>query len=130
MYYQENSGAGTATHTHPPGELCDDPELEADGRPPVKRAASKEAIRAFLSALDHEAAGGVTEVCVFQGEKPAHIGYFDDIERAAKEILQHDGAGNIFVTLNPAKRDLTARINNKLKKGSYNDPAKRTKDDE
>jgi len=86
-------------------------------------------LRAFLRALGHVEAGGVTEVCVFRGgKKPTHVGYFDDLEKAAKAIEAHDGKGNIFVTLNPAKRELLARYNNRLVKGSYENPAERTKD--
>src|SRR5262245_2451303 len=88
-------------------------------------------LRAFLSALGHIEAGGVIEVCVFKGgKKPTHVGYFDDLEKAAKAIEANDGKGNIFVTLNPAKRDLLARANNHLAEGSYNKPLERTKDTE
>jgi hypothetical protein len=89
------------------------------------------ALRAFLSALGHVEAGGVTEVCIFQGgKKPTHVGYFDNLESAAKAIEAYDGRGNIFVTLNPAKRDLLARANNHLAEGSYKNPIERTKDHE
>jgi hypothetical protein len=88
-------------------------------------------IRAFLSALGHVEAGGVTEVCVFQGgKKPTHVGYFDNVEAAAEAIEKHDGRGNIFVTLNPAKHSLLARYNNRLVEGTYKNPAERTKDTE
>ncbi|MCI0390308.1 MAG: helicase RepA family protein [Acidobacteria bacterium] len=88
-------------------------------------------LRAFLTALCHVDVGGVTEVCVFQGgKKPTHVGYFDNLETAAKAIEAHDGSGNIFVTLNPARRDLLARANNHLVEGSYKNPSERTKDTE
>src|SRR5262245_6555400 len=88
-------------------------------------------LRAFLSALGHIEAGGITEVCIFQGgKKPTHVGYFDNVEAAAKAIETHDGRGNIFVTLNPAKRSLLARCNNRLVEGTYKNPAERTKDTE
>src|SRR5262249_45138471 len=45
-------------------------------------------------------------------------------------IEAQDGRGNIFVTLNPAKRDLLARANNRLVEGSYKNPSERTKDHE
>jgi hypothetical protein len=83
----------------------------------------------FLETLDHKSSGGVTEVCVFHGGKvPTHVGYYDDPEKAARAIKAHDGRGNIFVTINPAKRDLLARYNNRLVEGSYKNPAERTKD--
>jgi AAA domain len=88
-------------------------------------------LRAFLSALGHVEAAGVTEVCVFQGgKKPTHVGYYDNPEAAVKAITTHDGRGNIFVTLNPALRDLLARCNNRLVEGTYKNPAERTKDHE
>lgn len=88
-------------------------------------------LRAFLSTLGHAEAGGVTEVCVFQGgKKPTHVGYFDNVEAAAEAIEKHDGRGNIFVTLNSAKRSLLARCNNHLVEGTYKNPAERTKDTE
>lgn len=88
-------------------------------------------IRRFLDILDHATAGGVTEVCVFQGGKvPTHVGYFNDLDKAVKAIESHDERGNIFVTLNPAKRDLLARANNHLIEGSYKRPIERTKDHE
>src|SRR5262249_20124113 len=43
-------------------------------------------VRAFLRLLGHVEAGGVTEVCFFDGESPSHIGYFDDMEKAARNI--------------------------------------------
>lgn len=88
-------------------------------------------IRPFLELLGHQAAGGVTEVCVFQdGEVPTHVGYFDDLEAAAKAIAAHDGRGNIFVTLDPVKRDLLARYNNRLVEGSFKRKLKRTQNKE
>lgn len=88
-------------------------------------------LRAFLLTLGHIEAGGVTEVCVFQGgKKPTHIGYFEDPEKAAKAIETHDGRGNVFVTLNPARRDLLARANNHLLEGTFKNPSERTKDTE
>jgi hypothetical protein len=88
-------------------------------------------LRAFLSTLGHVEAGGVTEVCVFQGgKKPTHVGYFSDRDKAAQAIAAHDKRGNIFVTLSPAKRDLLARANNHLVEGTYKNPAERTKDHE
>ncbi len=94
-------------------------------------SAANDSIRAFLSALGHVEAGGVTEVCVFQdGDAPSHIGYFDDLDAAAKAIEARDGRGNIFVTLNPATRALLARGNNRLVEGSFKKKLKRTKDTE
>jgi hypothetical protein len=85
----------------------------------------------FLELLDHGTAAGVTEVCVFQGgKKPTHVGYFDDLQKAVNAIEAFDGRGNIFVTLNPAKRDLLARANNHLVEGTYKNPVERTKDTE
>jgi hypothetical protein len=85
-------------------------------------------VRAFLRAL--WPASGAVEVCVFNGKKPSHAGYFDDLEKAAKVIEAHDGRGNIYVTLNPVKRDLLARYNNRLAQGSYMTPVERTQDKE
>src|SRR5262245_61929780 len=88
-------------------------------------------LRAFLTALGHVEAGGIPEVCVFQGgKKPTHVGYFDDREKAVAAISAYDGKGNIFVTLNPAKRDLLARVNNRLAESTYKNPLERTKDHE
>lgn len=85
----------------------------------------------FLELLDHQAAGGVTEVCVFQdGDVPTHAGYFDNAAAAAKAIALHDGRGNIFVSLNPVKGDLLARANNRLIEGSFKRKLKRTRDTE
>jgi hypothetical protein len=85
-------------------------------------------LRAFLSTLGHVETGGVTEVCVFKGgKKPTHIGYFDDREKAVKAISAYDGKGNIFVTLSAAKRELLARVNNRLAESTYNNPAERTR---
>ena len=52
------------------------------------------------------------------------------MDAAAEAIAKHDGHGNVFVTLNPAKRDLLARANNRLKEGSYKVKLKRTQDSE
>ncbi|MDQ3011731.1 MAG: hypothetical protein M3X11_13615 [Acidobacteriota bacterium] len=85
----------------------------------------------FLNLLGHQAAGGVTEVCVFKdGDVPTHVGYFDNLEAAVKEIEKQDGRGNIFVTLDPAKRDLLARGANRLIEGSFKRKLKRTKNEE
>lgn len=90
-----------------------------------------ETIKRFLAILDHDAAGGVTEVCVFQGgDVPTHAGYFGDHDAAANAIRANDGKGNVFVTLNPVRRDLLARGNNRLIEGSYKHKLKRTKDNE
>jgi len=88
-------------------------------------------IISFLHSLGHSAAGGVTEVCVFQGgDIPTHVGYFKNIEAAAKAIEKNDGYGNIFVSLDPCKRDLLARGNNRLVEGSFKRKLKRTTNDE
>jgi hypothetical protein len=85
----------------------------------------------FLQLLDHGASGGVTEVCLFQGgKKPTHVGYFDDLQKALKAIEAFDGKGNMFLTVNPAKRDMLGRVYNRLMQGSYINPAERTKDTE
>lgn len=85
----------------------------------------------FLELLGHQAAGGVTEVCIFRdGDVPTHVGYFDDRDAAVKAIAQHDGGGNVFVSLNPAKPDLLARYNNRLVESSFKRKLKRTRDDE
>lgn len=84
----------------------------------------------FLELLGHQAAGGVTEVCVFGGDVPTHAGYFDNPEAAAQAIAAHDGHSNVFVTLNPVKRDLLARGNNRLIEGSFKKKLKRTLDKE
>jgi hypothetical protein len=91
----------------------------------------KAALQAFLSALGHAEAGGVTEVCVFEGgKKPTHVGYFNDSKKAAQAIEKCDGKGNIFVTVNPVKPALLARHNNKLVEGTYKKPVERTNDNE
>jgi hypothetical protein len=85
----------------------------------------------LLELLDHQAVSGVTEVCVFQdGEVPTHVGYFNDLQAAAKAIAAHDGRGNIFVTLNPVTRDLLARYNNRLVEGSFKRKLRRTQNKE
>jgi replicative DNA helicase len=90
---------------------------------------SKE-IATFLQIL-HRAQSGVVEVCLFnESAKPTHVGYFDNLDAAAKVIATNDGKGNIFVTLNPASRDLLARANNRLIEGSYKKPVTRTLDSE
>jgi len=83
-------------------------------------------VRTFLRSLWPNE--GVTEVCVFNGKKPSHVGYFSDQERAARAIEANDGRGNIYVTLNPVKNDLLGRYNNRLHKGTYQSPADRTLD--
>lgn len=75
------------------------------------------AIQRFIEILCHAEAGGVTEVCVNPGGGYHQlVGYFERPEDAAKAIAQYDGKENVYVTLNPAKRDLLARVNNKLAK--------------
>ncbi len=84
----------------------------------------------FLKIL-HHAQQGVVEVCLFNAsEKPTHVGYFDNLEAAAKAIAANDAKGNIFVTLNPASSGLLARANNRLIEGSYKKPVTRTLDSE
>jgi putative DNA primase/helicase len=73
-------------------------------------------------------AEGVMEVCLFNGKKPSHVGYFSDLERAARNIESFDGKGSVYVTLNPVKSDLLARYNNRLHKSTYQIPADRTLD--
>jgi hypothetical protein len=71
----------------------------------------------FIEILSHADAGGVTEVCVNPGGGwQQWVGYFENAADAAKAISQYDGKDNVYVTLNPAKRDLLARVNNKLAK--------------
>ncbi|MBS1806820.1 MAG: AAA family ATPase [Acidobacteria bacterium] len=83
----------------------------------------------FLALLGHGASNGVTEVCIWEGKSPSHVGYFDDPAKALQAIKQWDGKTNVFVSLNPCKRDLLARANNRLKQLSYKD-SQRTKDTE
>jgi len=90
-----------------------------------------ENVKRLLAILDHATTGGITEVCVFQGgDVPTHAGYFSDHDAAANEIRAKDGKGNVFVTLNPVKRDLLGRGNNRLIESSYKHKLKRTKDGE
>jgi AAA domain len=81
--------------------------------------------RAYLNSLEHD---GVLEVCIFNGQKPAQVGYFDDLDRAAQAILENDGSENCFLTLNPCNPALLARGCNRLVKTSYSRPVARTKD--
>jgi AAA domain len=69
----------------------------------------------FIEILSHADAGGVTEVCVNPGGGyKQFVGYFESPAAAAKAIAQYDGKDSIYVTLNPAKRELLARVNNKI----------------
>src|SRR3954469_24524475 len=71
----------------------------------------------FIETLSHAEIGGVTEVCVnLGGGWQQWVGYFERSEYAAKAIVPYEGKYSICVTLNPAKRDLLARGNNKLAK--------------
>lgn len=82
-------------------------------------------IRCCLNLLGHASAGGVTEVCVFKGDKPELVGYFDDIRTAEKMIVNHNNVGNLFVSLNPVVRALCGRAYNKLIRAD-----KRTRDED
>ncbi len=74
-------------------------------------------IQRFVEALSHAELGGVTEVCVNPGGAYNQlVGYFESPSLAAKAIQDYDGNMNVYVTLNPVKRDLLARVNNKLAK--------------
>lgn len=82
---------------------------------PVERQDVTSTIQRFLEVLDHANAGGATEVCVNPGGGyKQSVGYFETPASAAKAIAQYDGQYNIYLTLNPAKRELLARVNNKL----------------
>lgn len=84
-------------------------------------------VQSFLSLLGHKQTGGATELCIYEGAAPAHVGYFDDPQKLRQSIESFNGKANVFVTLNPCKRDLLARANNHLKKLGYKNN-ERTKD--
>ncbi len=90
----------------------------------------KAMFQAFLSALGHTEAGGVTEVCAFDGKKVSHVGYFNDTKKATQALDARNGKGNMFVSLNPANPALLGRHDNKLVEGTYKKPVERTKDHE
>ncbi|MFL6213321.1 MAG: DUF3987 domain-containing protein [Blastocatellia bacterium] len=73
-------------------------------------------LEAVLNLLGHCRANGVVEVTTFSQDsgKPKLVGYFEDTARAATEIARYDGRDNIYISLNPVKRDLLARANNRL----------------
>lgn len=86
----------------------------------------------WIEILQHIEAGGVIEVCSMGGGSVRRVGYFDNYEIAAKAIAEIDGRyeENIFVTLNPAKRELLGRASNRLRENSFKDKIERTKDHE
>jgi predicted transcriptional regulator len=77
---------------------------------------SKQVLESLLSLLGHLDAGGIIEVTVLprNGGGPKAVGYFDNIQHAASEIVRFDGRDNIFVSLNPVKRHLLARAENQM----------------
>jgi hypothetical protein len=89
-------------------------------------------VRALLRIFGHVEAGGVTEVSVFSGNSkgPSHTGYYADTEKASGAIESFDGQGNIYVTLNPVKKSLLGRYNNRMAKGSFQNRIERTEDDD
>ena len=59
----------------------------------------------------------MTEVCVNPGGGYQQlVGYFETPAAAAKAIADYDTKDNIYITLNPVKRALLGRVNNKLAK--------------
>lgn len=68
----------------------------------------------FLQILNHGAADGVFEVSIEPGTRQARVGYFDSIQQAITEVSRYEGNANVYVSLNPVKRDLLARANNRL----------------
>lgn len=86
----------------------------------------------WLEILGHLEYDSVIEVCSMIGGTVRRVGYFDSYEATAQAISEIDKwhKENIFVTLNPAKRDLLARACNRLRETSFKDKIERTKDHE
>ncbi len=86
------------------------------------------AVRQFFELLQHDTVGGITEVRILstrihqkarERTAPAMntvVGYYegDHLAKAADDIAQYDGQTQIYVTLNPVRRDLLARAANHL----------------
>jgi len=86
-------------------------------------------VEQFLHALDHGSVDGVTEIRIFPIERQMQIGgrrqyvgktvsgYYnpDHYADAVRDIAAFDGKANIYVCLNPAKKELLARAANRLK---------------
>ena len=60
-------------------------------------------------------AGEVVEVRILNTSKGTVSGYFDNHEELIRCIEDYIGKYNIFITLNPVKKDLLSRCNNRLK---------------
>jgi hypothetical protein len=72
-------------------------------------------VQRFVETLSHADAGGVTEICVnLGGGWHQLVGYFENPKDGAGAIAKYDGKYNVYVTLNPVKRDLLGRVNNRL----------------
>jgi hypothetical protein len=86
-------------------------------------------IQSYLTSLGHIEAGGVTEVRIFpkndfRGIRTIHgkrlfigktvSGYYDDYRKLVQDIAPFDGHADVYMTINPAKRDLLARAANRL----------------
>lgn len=86
-------------------------------------------IQAYLTSLGHVEVGGVTEVRIFpkndfRGSRTINgkrvfigktvSGYYDDYGKLVQDVVPFDGHADIYVTINPVKRDLLARAANRL----------------
>lgn len=85
-------------------------------------------VEAFLNSLDHRSTGGVTEIRIISSEPYLNIngrrtyvgktvvGYYepDHYAQAAQDIACFDGQAQIYVCLNPCRRELLARAANRL----------------
>ncbi len=84
----------------------------------------------FLRYLGHREAGGITELRIISSEPYLYIngrrqymgnvvsGYYNEYEKAARDIKPFDGKANIYVTINPCIPDLLARAANRLQIGA------------
>src|SRR5438128_7649546 len=95
------------------------------------RKAMNSSVLRFIETLGQRKSGVITEVCIAVGTYYAKVGYFSDANQAAKALAHYDGKQNIYLSLNPVKRDLLARANNRLMPVGRNQNTKnRTNDDE
>jgi len=88
---------------------------------------SPTAVSQFLAMLGHREAGGCTELRMFPKQRgyiqlnghrvyvgKTVSGYYENPSQLAKDLAHFDEKADIYITLNPVKRDLLARAANRL----------------
>lgn len=87
-------------------------QTSREGKKRVDRKQTVELIEQTILQLG--TAGDVRELRILDTDQGTKSGYFDDPENLARAAASIDGKYNVFFTINPVKRELLARANNRL----------------